>query len=376
MEYYIKSTVFWSTLSVYLGLMVVAIFLQAGSGDSDSPEAVALVLLGSVLAIALLIPHFLITAAYLKPEFIVGKLMGRISDGYLGSVAQRGAASVTGTSGDRLLPVLEIAERSIEKGDIATSSSAIASIMERFERSAVKPDELAAYFIESLGRVGRKAISQADEQQAAVEVIRAVARIGESGARTQAATLIDGLAFSALRQDQDNAVGEAIDALAKMHRDSDEEVRSLIAASFRSLVPRLARDGHQLLLEKVADHVAEIAEDEAPGSVGRSRSLDLLEAVGREAALNRLVRVVRSVGVVMADAGKRYARNDTESARAIALGLLRVERAVDRSDADAIAALGFARNEVEALLGESQGASGLEDGESRGFSDLWDERET
>jgi hypothetical protein len=381
MDYYIKSTVFWSTLAVYLTLMVAAIILQAGSTEEDSPRAAALIVIGSILALALLIPHFLVTAAYLKPEFIVSKLMRRITTGYLASVERRGAEAVAGTSADRLLPVVEIAERSVEKGDIATVGSAIARMVARFEHARdvekIASPELARYFIMSLGRIGQKAISEADEQQAAVEVVQGVTTIGHEGALPQAVALLDRLAFASLRQDQETAVGEAVDAMAQAYREADEEVRGLVVESFGALVPRLAQSGQQLLLEKILAHAAEIATAEPAGSHGRSRAIDVLESAGRESAVSRLVRVVRRAGVTMSTLGRQWAATDRSSAQAVVLSLLRVERSLDRSERDTIAALDFSRMEVEQLLDTADGTVAATEkpasGTEAGFSDLWGE---
>ena len=86
MEYYIKSVIFWSTVVVYLGVMIAGILLQASSSESHGPIPASLLLVGTILALVMLVPHFLVTALYLKPEFIIRKLVRRIDLDYLRSI--------------------------------------------------------------------------------------------------------------------------------------------------------------------------------------------------------------------------------------------------------------------------------------------------
>ena len=130
MEFYVRSVVFWSTLIVYLGIIVVAILLQATSDGLESPRIVALVVVASMLAVALLIPHFIVTASYLKPDFVIEKLIGRISAQYIVGLRLADNGEVAISPGhDRLLPVVEITERSIDRGDLTTTRSAIERVI-------------------------------------------------------------------------------------------------------------------------------------------------------------------------------------------------------------------------------------------------------
>lgn len=371
MEYYIKSSVFWSTVAVYLGLMIAAIFLQAGSTDDDSPRTVGLVLLGSVLALVLLVPHFIVTAAYLKPEFIVGKLMGRITHRYLERVLREGHDQVVGTTGDRLLPVIEIAERSIEKGDTATANSVVTRITSRYEsaaRASSNEADLAVYFIVDLNRIGRKAISEANEEAVAVQVIGAIAELAKRGAMARATSTIDDLLFAAVRHQQEGSISCATESLSDLYQDANPEERGLISDSISALIPRLANDGQRLLLQQLVTQLQSMIAVETPGTDGQARILELFESIGREAAVSRLIRVVRVVAVAMSEIGKGLAETNPESAQNLVLGLLRIEKSIDRSDSSAIAAVGFARAEVERLLGPYPGAES-----ASGFSDVWDE---
>jgi hypothetical protein len=371
MEYYIKSTVFWSTSAVYLGLMITTIFLQGGSTDDDSPRVVGMVLLGSVLALVLLVPHFVVTAEFLKPEFIVRKLMKRITRGYLETVKRQGGAAMAATSSDRLLPVVEIAERSIERGDVATANFVVEQIAASYEaaaRNGPASVELAEYFAADLRRIGRKAISQADEEPVAVQVVRAITRLAAPGVLAQSVSTVDDLLSAAVRHDQEGTIAEGIDALAGLYPVAGADERRLIADSFGGLIPRLAGDGQRRLSLALIKRLEDAISTGAPGEEAHARLLELLESIGRENALHRMVAVARAAAIAMARIATSCIEHHPETAKSIVLSMLRTERSLDRSEAETIAAVGFARAEVERLLGPRPGESDAEE-----FSDLWRE---
>ncbi|NQW19142.1 MAG: hypothetical protein HQ477_00230 [Chloroflexi bacterium] len=382
MEYYVRSVIFWSTLIVYLGIIVLAMLLQARSDGFESPRTVALVLIASILAVALLIPHFIVTASYLKPDFIIEKLLRRISTKYVAGLKLTSTGEVdVAPRNDRLLPVVEITERSIDRGDLTTTRSAIDRVIAlQFElKSVVSGAVIDRYFADHLTRIGRKAVNQSDEEEAAARAIKALERIGAEGAPVIAAERIDLLGFIALRNGSDGAVEQMIHSLSVIAVTQQNEVLFKVIDSYQALVGRLASGGYDQLLIMLADRVSELA-DQVPSGVNiLSRYLDLLESIGHDAADNRLIRVVLHVINVIRDRGVSIASNDAAEANAIVLRMLRIEQAMNSSEREALAVIGFARAEVEQAPKGSKvnrQPDELKNGESAsddGFSDLWDE---
>lgn len=381
MEYYVRSVIFWSTLIVYLGIIVVAIILQAASTGEESPRIVALVIVASILAVALLIPHFIVTASYLKPDFIIGKLLRRISSQYISGLklADDGEVDVLPRN-DRLLPVVEITERSIDRGDLTTIRSALDRILALQTELKTKVDNPISdrYFADHLTRIGRKAVNRPDEEEAAARAIEALQHIGTSGAPFVAVERIDLLGFIALRHGSEGAVEQMIRSLSVIARSGQSTALDPVIDSYQALVGRLASGGFDQLLIQLADRVDELAESTSGDGPVIGRILDCLEAIGHDAADNRLMRVVLHVANVMKDRGVMVAAENTDEANATVLRMLRIEQAVNSSEREALAVIGFARSEVQRVVAQSSSMSeeivATEDSdEADGFSDLWDE---
>lgn len=382
MEYYVRSVIFWSTLIVYLGIIVVAIVLQTASDGNESPRVVALVVVASILAVALLIPHFIVTASYLKPDFIIEKLLRRISFQYVSALtlADDGEVDVLPRN-DRLLPVVEITERSIDRGDLTTTRSAIDRVLalQSELRARASGPVVDRYFADHLTRIGRKAVNQPDEEEAAARAIEALERTGSGGAPLVAAERIDLLGFIALRHGSDGAVEQMIDSLAEVANTQDGAALERVLDSYQALVGRLASGGFDQLLMLLADRVDSLSESTADGKNVLGRCLDCLESIGHDAADNGLIRVVLHVANVVRDRGLAIASSDPDEANATVLRMLRIEQAVNSSEREALAVIGFARAEVERNVSggaksepeTAESESGSGDGD--GFSDLWDE---
>ena len=298
MEYYIRSTVFWTTLIAYLGVMSVSIFLQAAADDAESGTTGAVVIVGSMLAFALLIPHFLITAAYLKPEFVVGKLIKRIDQRYLRAIDRRGLPR---PSADRLLPIIEIIERAIDRGDLTTTRGALEQIRSSYEVAALPVASLRVdnYYLDALLRAGRKAISQSDEQQAAVLSLNVIGWLGVRRSPSAAIDALEELGFGALRRDAEVAVSEMIDTISEVSEASnDVGLRSAVLTTYAELARRLVNINERRLLRKMASHVTVVAmRSFNSGSGDETRqALKLLEDIGHDAAVARLGQVVTDSG--------------------------------------------------------------------------------
>jgi hypothetical protein len=359
MEYYLRSTVFWTTMVVYLTVITSGIVLQAQASPSDDVRAATLLLIGAMLSLALLIPHFLVTAAYLKPEFVVSKLIRRLDAGYVRGVARRGVPT---PDADRLLPIIELIERAIDRGDLTTMRGALEQVQEAYLRVGVDEHNPTVdhYFLDGLLRAGRKAISQADEQQAAVLAIHTISAMGREQNANMVVDALEELGFGALRRDAPVAVGEMIRATAEIaEQTKDMDLRAHVMTSYGELGQRLVRADQRRLLRQLTGIVV-LAGIEAAQRKDLSRaqgSIGLLEELGHDSAEAHMSQVVMDVGKGLQQLGTAIADVDPAGAQAVVLALLRVERTIPRHERDLLGVIEFARADLERLVGSAAAAS-------------------
>lgn len=393
MDYYIKSVMFWSTVVVYLGLMIACVLLNAGVSEGESLRVVSVIMVASVLA---LVPHFLVTASYLKPEFIIGKLLLRVDEEYLRAVAMRArsTAKALEPAVDRLLPAVELIERSIDRGDLTTTRRALEQIHDKYMQQDRPLDSTVVdrYFLDHVLRIGRKAVAQPDEQESTAQTIDLLGRMGVAGPTEAAADHIDVLGFAALRRDAEVVVRQMIDSLRLIMGKAPPPVKASILNTYGDLAGALAGGRRERLLRHLTDHLLAIAREarSAKDTATVTRCLDLLETAGHDAAVNGIVSVVARVAGAMQELGTADASDgNTNAAHATVLRLLRVERALGHGERGAIASLEFAKGEIERALGAQApapepstpgvGGQGTEvraggpGGGDGGMSDLWSE---
>lgn len=382
MEYYIKSVIFWSTVVVYLGVMIAGILLQASSSERHGQIPASLVLVGTILALVMLVPHFLVTALYLKPEFIIRKLVRRVDRSYLQAIPslRTPRGDRMDIADDRLLPVVEITERAIDRGDIITARGALQQIEEVYAMSVddLHNASVDEYIVGHLSRIGRKAVVQSDEEQAARQVIQILGGIGASGREDLAIEAIDALGFNALKRESEIVVGQMISSLRLILDTGSPQARQRVLAIYGDLLQRLASQREERLLRDLGVQLSEIghrAQRQGDASVAR-RCLDLVEAAGRDAARNAMIPLVRQSAKTLQDIGILVAENDPASAEETVLRLMRIERSLDRNQTDAMAALEVAKGEIERLITSADRPTSEvaeESGDAVELSDLWRE---
>ena len=374
MEYYIRSTVFWTTMAVYLAVIVAGIVFQARATEADDNRIALGLLLGVLLCLSLLVPHFLITAAYLKPEFIVRKLMERLNDGYARSVA---AGGLPKDAEDRLLPVVEIIERSIDKGDLTTVRGAVDEVVAAHSRwVSLGVGNADGYFLRALQRVARKSISQPDEQQAAVSAIAAIAEVGGDRGPDEVISLLEEPGFAALRRDSEVVVGRVIRAIAEVSEASnDAAVEEHALSTFAELSHRLVTADQRGLLLQLADVVTTKGSQASDrGESARFHlAIELLEEMGHDTATSALSEVVKRVVAGLQHLGEAA---PAPTKQAIDMALLRIERNVPRSERALLAAIAFARSRVAPASPQdsppAQDKPNAGD-DPLGLADLWNE---
>ena len=357
MAFYVKSVVFWSTTVVYLGLIMSSVLLMAMYTEQQDPRFAGLVVVASVAALMLLIPHFVITAAFLRPEFIIGKLLRRVDTTYLVSI-QRPLEESQGrleSHADRVLPVVEIVERAINKGDLSTARTALDRLHTAYISQAEHLSSLPIeeYFIDYVMRVGRKAISGGDMEEAGAQAIQLIGTVGARGpAGVTAVEDVRDLGSAALKEDLEAVVREMIDTLKLIFDHTGlPDARKAVMEGYRDLVEDLAGAEKQRLLRQLGNTLATMESDAiARGEPSVTNDCqDLLESLGREAGVRNLPEVVLHVVRLLHRIGLESAEKDAEVAERVVRSLLRLERS-GQGNRDLIAATEFAKGDVEREL--------------------------
>ncbi|MEK7777579.1 MAG: hypothetical protein AAB303_03025, partial [Chloroflexota bacterium] len=258
MVFYIKSITFWSIITVYLGVIVFSIVVAANRPDSDDPRLAGVIIVVTIMALMLLIPHFLITASFLKPDFIINKLLRRLDSDYLLSI-QGNLANRRGrldSKSDRLLPVIEIIESAIKRGDRATTRMAMEQLHDKYLTQAERLNSLLVeqYFLGYLLRVGRKAVSVPDEEEAAVQAVQAIGTVGAHGpAGAMAVEEIRDLGLSASKKGIDPVVSEMIHSLREIFEQTEmPEAKKEVLDTYHLLGQELASAGKRRPVRQLA----------------------------------------------------------------------------------------------------------------------------
>ncbi len=365
MDHYVKSVMFWSTIIVYLTVIILAIVSLTNATDVDTPFFASMVVIGAILALLLLIPHFLITASYLRPEFIIGKLLRRVDTEYLVRIAKQLDTNGGRISSrvDRLLPVVELTERSIDRGDRTTTRSALELLHVTYATHAEPLNNLAIerYFLDYLLRIGRKAVAETDEDEAAVQAIQMIGLVGGKGPAAaisvDAITMLGGMA---LKSDAEPVVQEMLDSLYAIYVTSSlAGAREGVLTTYRNLVDDLATAEKGRLLQHLTNHVHTIGKGAlAQGDLATAtRCADTLESIGYNAATRKLFDVVLHVAQKLQAFGIGAVSDHPDIADRVTRSLLRVERVIPRDERDVIAATEFAKGDIEREIARKRRAT-------------------
>jgi hypothetical protein len=357
MDYYLKSAIFWVTMGFYLGLMILTIVLQAIATEGENVRVVSVIVLGAITALVLLIPHFVITAAYLRPEFILSKLLRRVDREYLMAIDRvyLGRTTSVPSRADRLLPAIEITERSIDRGDLTTVRASIDLLSEMYNEHAqtLKRATIERYFMNHFLRIGRKAISESDEDQAGVLVIQLIGTIGTTGPAAMAVENIDILGIAALKKDSDPVVRQMIESLDQIYTAVDShEIKMTILGEYDELAGSLAAADKDRLIQQLAETLFRMAQKaQSGGEAGLfEKILDIIETAGHAAATKGIYRVVLYIARSAQTLGVSIAPQDSRNADRLVRILLRLERAVNSNEREVISALEFASKAIQRAI--------------------------
>jgi len=163
MDTYIKSMMFRCILFIYMGTIFYNMFVLTEEPVNPTHMFVSLSL--SALCIVALIPHFFITMIHLRPDFIIGKMVGRINKKDIDSLKRLPHENSTSEEDKLLLPIAEIIERAIRNGDRTTARRGLDEIKSCYLKYLIPENEefVSPYFLKHILNVGRVAIINEDD---------------------------------------------------------------------------------------------------------------------------------------------------------------------------------------------------------------------
>jgi hypothetical protein len=161
MDFYTKSMMFRCILFIYMGTIFYNMYVLME--DPVNPTHMFVSISLSALCIIALIPHFFITMIHLRPDFIISKMLGSISEKDIDSL--KNYEKSTSEEDKLLLPIAEIVERAIRNGDRTTARRGLDEIKGCYLKYLNHENEkiVSPYFLKHILNVGRVAIINEDD---------------------------------------------------------------------------------------------------------------------------------------------------------------------------------------------------------------------
>ena len=243
MNTYMKSFMLWSMIGIYITTILYNLYMTAIMKTPINTTYSDVSVLLQSLCLIMIIPHFVIAVIHLKPDFTIGIILRSIDKEYIASLESfisKGKGRVP-SKVDRLLPAVEIIEKSIERGDRETVRVALEELYDCYQKNINSGNEdwAARYFIDYLLRIGREAIIEADDDSI-VQVLRMLSDIGSSISAVNVSRVvvddINTIGLGALKKDLDAGVEQMIDSLQQILRsNATDEISHKIFDSYGNL---------------------------------------------------------------------------------------------------------------------------------------------
>jgi hypothetical protein len=179
MDIHIKSLTFWSLIVIYTGSLLYNVFMLGMLEEPVNSKYVAVSMLLTALCLIILIPYFFFTMVRLRPESVISRLLTKIDEDYVNSLKELIKEATVKSESDRMLPIIEIIEKSIIKGDASTARFGLDEINGCYLRYLTEENEayVSPYFLNHILGVGRAAIIAANDDSM-LHVLRIFSEVG------------------------------------------------------------------------------------------------------------------------------------------------------------------------------------------------------
>ncbi|MBI4216784.1 MAG: DUF2254 domain-containing protein [Chloroflexi bacterium] len=379
MTTYIRSFMVWSMIGVYLATILYDLYLTASLTRPVNPLWADVSVLLQSLCFIMLVPHVVITVAYLRPDLTIGRILRSVDRKYISTIEpalRRGKGQIP-SKVDRLLLAVEVIEKCLERGDRATVRVALEDLHACCQRWVKAENEawLSPYFLSYLLRLGRQAIIEGDDDSMA-QVLAILGEIGGSLASVEARQVviedINTLGLGALKGDYDVAVEQMIDSLERILRSPlPEAPTSRIFDICGELAAHLFPADKRRLIRHLIGSLAgltEMAVAKQERALIRKWSV-LMEEIGRAAISHKFRDEAHRSIQAFYHMGTLGAQNGVDATGYVVESLVRMEREVGAGDRELLGEIEYAKKEVEGSR-RKHGAAEKEEG-GIDTSDLW-----
>jgi hypothetical protein len=327
MDLHVKSLTFWSVIVVYLGSLLYNVFLLGRLEAPVESRYIEVSMLLTALSLLMLIPFFSITMIRLRPETVIDHMLTKVDTAYLNSIHDFMTGGETRIAGerDKLLPIIEIIEKSIGNGDRGTVRFGLDEIFDRYMADLTKENEayVSPYFLGHILGIGREAIIEADDDT----VVQVLEIFGEVGTHTIAQNMplttkialeyLDIIGFKGLKeydiatQQMINSLHSMLRELMKLEGENRGELRNQIFTLYHDTSDELYTLKKYRMVKYLTNSFTSLAETMVEQKQGEmiDRTGGLLESIGIFAVNLDIRDVLYQVVHLLHEIGLACARN-------------------------------------------------------------------
>ena len=325
MDLHIKSLTFWAVITVYLSSLLYNVFMLGRLEAPVESKYIEVSMLLSALCFLMLIPFFSITMVRLRPETVIDNMLTKVDTAYLNSIKELTTDGETRIAGerDKLLPIIEIIEKSIGNGDRGTVRFGLGEIYDRYMAHLTKDNEayVSPYFLGHILGIGREAIIEADDDT----VVQVLEIFGEVGTHTIAQNMnlttrlaleyLDVIGFKGLKeydvatQQMINSLHSMLRELMKLEGENRRELRNQIFTLYHDTSDELYTLKKYRMVKYFTNSFTSLAETMVEQKQGEmiDRTGGLLESIGIFAVnldirdvLYQVVHLLHEIGLACA----------------------------------------------------------------------------
>lgn len=357
---YLRSFMLWSMMGAYLVTVIYNLYMTAFIKFPINTLFADVSIILQTLCLVLLMPHFIISIFHLNPDYTIKGVLKSVSREYLNSIKSclTTERNRVPQEIDRLLPVVEILEKSIGRGDRATVRVGLTDMLACYFRFVNKENEawLAKYFLDYFLRLGREAVIEADDDSI-VQVLEVLGEIGYRTEDTEVVSLVVNnlrtIGNTAVKNEYDAAVEQMIDSMQRIvEKTPSPDVAERILSSFGEIGAQLFTLDKRLLIAYLTRRMSEISVvlKEKKDFSGLKKWAIIIEDFGKIAVGREMRNVIRDVIQSLYQAGKNVARVQSDVCDTIVDSLGRIEKQLPKTDRELCSEINSARQKMEQEL--------------------------
>jgi len=380
MNTYLKSLILWTMMGAYLVTVLYNLYMVALMKEPVNTLYADVSVILQSFCLVMLIPHFVLSVYHLKPDYTINSLINSINRDYINAIAVylEKADTRVPHKEDRLLPVVEILEKCIERGDRATVRAGLDELLDWYHKNMTAENEswLGRYYTDYLLRLGRESVIEADDDSI-VQVLEILGEIGSSSRVPAVASAtvdhIKTIGANALKKEYEAGVEQMVDSLQRVIiATGEKEMVERIFDSYGDVVRQLfVQEKKQLItyfVNSMSGLSGTLITRQDIGSL--KKWTGVVEDVGRLAVKQEMRDILHVVIQALYHTGTSAARGSLDTTcNAIIEAMVRIERQISQTDRELFSEINFAKQDIELHLKKHAAPEKTDTGIET--SDLW-----